>query len=69
MRKPRVNKTEYVTMRMTPAEAEALRAVAKERSCSVGAVVRWSVHVALLNERLPEPSASLTATQTNGVHQ
>ena len=41
-------KTEYVPVKMTPAELTALRSVADERSCSVGAVVRWAVRKAVL---------------------
>ena len=40
--------TEYVPVKMTPAELAALREVADERSCSVGAVVRWAVRKAVL---------------------
>ena len=43
-------KTEFVPVRMTPAEAAALRAVANERSCSVGAVMRWAVKTAMLGD-------------------
>ena len=41
-------KSEFVPVRMTPAEAAALRAVANERSCSVGAVIRWAVKSSVL---------------------
>lgn len=40
--------TEYVPVKMTPAELAALRSMADERSCSVGAVVRWAVRKAVL---------------------
>lgn len=43
-------RTEFVPVRMTPAEAAVLRAVANERSCSVGAVLRWSIKAALLGD-------------------
>lgn len=35
-------------VRFTPMELAALRSVADERSCSVGAVVRWAVRKAVL---------------------
>lgn len=35
-------------VRFTPAELAALRNMADERSCSVGAVVRWAVRRAVL---------------------
>ena len=37
-------------VRFTPAELAALRSVADERSCSVGAVVRWAVRQMLAEE-------------------
>lgn len=43
-------KTEFVTMRMTPTELAALQAVANERSCSVGAVVRWAVRRSVIDD-------------------
>ena len=46
----REHKTELVSMRMTPAELEAVRAVANERSCSVGAVMRWAVKKAVIED-------------------
>lgn len=44
------SKTEAFTLRMTPAEAAALRAVANERSCSVGAVMRWAIKSAVIGD-------------------
>lgn len=44
------NKSLMHNVRFTPAELEALRGVATERSCSVGAVVRWAVKTAVLEE-------------------
>lgn len=44
------SKSELFSMRMTPAEAAALRALANERSCSVGAVMRWAVKVAVIGD-------------------
>ena len=41
-------KTVYVPVLMEPADLAALRSVADERSCSVGAVVRWAVRKAVL---------------------
>lgn len=46
----RTNKTEFVPVQMTPAEREALQAVANERSCSVGAVVRWAVRRSVIDD-------------------
>jgi hypothetical protein len=46
------SKTEYVPVLMEPAELAALRDVATERSCSVGAVVRWAVRKAVIDEPL-----------------
>lgn len=43
-------KTVYVPVLMEAAEHAALRSVADERSCSVGAVVRWAVREALAKE-------------------
>ena len=42
--------TEYVPVRMTPAELAMLREVAEDRSCSVGAVVRWAVRKAVIEK-------------------
>jgi hypothetical protein len=44
-------KTEFVPVRMTAGEVAALRCIADERSCSVGAVVRWAVRKAAM----PDP--------------
>ena len=44
------SKTELFSMRMTPAEAAALRALANERSCSVGAVMRWAIKTAVIGD-------------------
>ena len=41
-------RTEFLGLRITPADLAALRSVADERSCSVGAVVRWAVRKAVL---------------------
>jgi hypothetical protein len=43
-------KTAYVPVLMEPAELAALRSVADERSCSVGAVVRWAIRRAVIEE-------------------
>lgn len=43
-------KTEFVPCRMTTAELAALKAVANERSCSVGAVMRWAVKTAVIGD-------------------
>lgn len=40
----------YVPVRMEPAVLDTLRGIADERSCSVGAVVRWAVRKAVLAE-------------------
>ena len=45
------NKTQFVPVRMTPDELEALQQLADERCCSVGAVMRWAVRVAIMGER------------------
>lgn len=42
-----------VPCRMTPAEHEVLRSMADERSCSLGAVVRWAVKKAVLENAPP----------------
>ena len=42
-------KKAYVPVLMEPAELAALRSVADERSCSVGAVVRWAVRKAVFD--------------------
>ena len=42
-------KKAYVPVLMEPAELAALRSVADERSCSVGAVVRWAVRKAVID--------------------
>lgn len=66
--------TEYVPVKMTPAELAALREVADERSCSVGAVVRWAVRKAVLadppsprNESKEAPMISRTGGASFGV--
>ena len=41
-------KTLMHNIRFTPAELAALRSIADERSCSVGAVVRWAVRKAAM---------------------
>ena len=43
-------KTEFVPVRMTPTEVAVLKAVANERSCSVGSVLRWAVKTAVLKD-------------------
>lgn len=43
-------KSEFVPVRMTTAELAALKAVANERSCSVGAVMRWAVKTAVIGD-------------------
>ena len=45
-----MTRTELLGVRMTAAEAAALRAVANERSCSVGAVMRWAVKTAVIGD-------------------
>jgi hypothetical protein len=42
------NKSLMRNVRFTPAELAALRSMADERSCSVGAVVRWAVRKAVI---------------------
>lgn len=67
--------TEYVPVKMTPAELAALRGMADERSCSVGAVVRWAVRKAVLadppdpprNESKGAPEFATTAGASFGV--
>lgn len=44
------SKTLMRNVRFTPAELAALQAVANERSCSVGAVVRWAVKSAVIGD-------------------
>ena len=46
-----MTKSEALRFRMTPAELAALRSMAEERSCSVGAVVRWAVREAIIKQR------------------
>lgn len=43
-----MTRTELLGVRMTAAELAALRNVADERCCSVGAVVRWAVKAAVI---------------------
>lgn len=45
------NKTLMRNVRFTPAELAALRSMADERSCSVGAVVRWAVRKAVIADQ------------------
>jgi hypothetical protein len=47
-------KKAYVPVLMEPAELAALRGMADERSCSVGAVVRWAVRKAVM----PDPPSA-----------
>ena len=47
------NKSLMHNVRFTPAELAALRSMADERSCSVGAVVRWAVRKAVM----PDPAS------------
>lgn len=42
------NKSLMRNVRFTPTELAALRSMADERSCSVGAVVRWAVRKMVL---------------------
>ena len=44
------NKTLIHGVRFTPAELAALRSMAEDRSCSVGAVVRWAVRKAVIEK-------------------
>lgn len=44
------SKTLMRNVRFTPAELAALQAVANERSCSVGAVVRWAIKSAVIGD-------------------
>ena len=43
-----MTKSEALRVRVTPGELTALRSMAEDRSCSVGAVVRWAVRKAVL---------------------
>jgi hypothetical protein len=45
------SKSQMRSIRFTPAELAALRSVADERSCSVGAVVRWAVKAAVIGDQ------------------
>ena len=67
-------KTVYVPVLMEAAEHAALRSVADERSCSVGAVVRWAVRKAVLadppsprNESKEAPKFAQTGGASFGV--
>ena len=48
------SKSQMHNVRFTPTELAALRSMADERSCSVGAVVRWAVRKAVLADP-PDP--------------
>lgn len=43
-----MSRTKFLGVRMTNDELAALRMMADERSCSVGAVVRWAVRKSVL---------------------
>lgn len=60
--------TEFLSVRFSPDERNALQLIADERTCSMGAVLRWAVHVALLGE--PSDAAMQTAQNIDrtGVH-
>lgn len=60
------NKSEMHNIRFTSTELEALRMVAEERSCGVGAVVRWAVHKYLAQE-IADIESRKNAMHTNGV--
>ena len=45
-----MTKSEALRVRMTPAELAMLREVAEDRSCSVGAVVRWAVRKVVIEK-------------------
>ena len=45
-------KTLMRNVRFSPAELAMLRSMAEDRSCSVGAVVRWAVRKAVLSDPL-----------------
>ena len=47
------SKTLMHNIRFTPADLAALRSMADERSCSVGAVVRWAVRKAVIADPPP----------------
>lgn len=59
-------RTEFVGVRLTPDEYAKVDALAKERTCSIGAVLRWAVHVAVMGE---QGNAALQNAITNGVQQ
>ena len=59
------NKSKMHNIRFTPAELEALRMVAEERSCGVGAVVRWAVRKYLAQE-IADIESRNPAVHTNG---
>ena len=54
-------------VRFTPMELAALRSVADERSCSVGAVVRWAVRKAVLAD--PTDSRQNESKEAPKIHE
>jgi len=59
-------RTQMFNIRFTPAELAALRSVADERSCSVGAVVRWAVRRTLYDKIAHAESEAKAVAHTNG---
>lgn len=68
------SKTLMHNIRFSPGELAALRSMADERSCSVGAVVRWAVRKAVIadppgprNESKEAPKFAQTGGASFGV--